>query len=230
MGLGSTETVGTLGDCQSAVSSIQPEVCKARLLTDYPKPPTSRKSINTGGRGRWTCQQLNGALGYQDHDRRCWPGRRSLNCRIAAGWRRCLLLWDGLGFLADGLLRHGLSTHQEQRHDELRKCQRNELHRPLWISVNAAHALMFVDRVDEVRTIYLKYRGTQNIDEGKSCDNLVLVTSPNSARRELVDGQDQMAGITVKTRPELLFSSDALRGLSNLAREPFGWQQSKRVI
>jgi tetratricopeptide (TPR) repeat protein len=38
----------------------------------------------------------------------------------------------------------------------------------IWIWGNRAHALMFLDRTDEARDLYLKYRGTKNVVAEKS--------------------------------------------------------------
>jgi tetratricopeptide (TPR) repeat protein len=39
---------------------------------------------------------------------------------------------------------------------------------------NRAHALMFLDRVEEARTLYLKYRGQKNVVGDKSWEAVVL--------------------------------------------------------
>jgi tetratricopeptide (TPR) repeat protein len=44
----------------------------------------------------------------------------------------------------------------------------------VWLNVNRAHALMFLDRVDEARVLYLKYRGEKNVQEGKSWEAVIL--------------------------------------------------------
>ena len=44
----------------------------------------------------------------------------------------------------------------------------------IWIYGNRAHALMFLDHADEARAIYLKYRGTQDVLDGKSWEATVL--------------------------------------------------------
>jgi tetratricopeptide (TPR) repeat protein len=38
---------------------------------------------------------------------------------------------------------------------------------------NRAHALMFLGRVEEARSLYLRYRGEQNVRNGKSWENIV---------------------------------------------------------
>jgi tetratricopeptide (TPR) repeat protein len=43
-----------------------------------------------------------------------------------------------------------------------------------WMYVNRAHALMFADRVDEARALYLRFRGTQNVQDGKSWEAVVV--------------------------------------------------------
>jgi tetratricopeptide (TPR) repeat protein len=44
----------------------------------------------------------------------------------------------------------------------------------IWIYGNRAHALMFLDRVDEARTLYLQYRGRNNVVGEKSWETVVL--------------------------------------------------------
>lgn len=44
----------------------------------------------------------------------------------------------------------------------------------LWLHVNRAHALMFIGRVDEARALYLRHRGTPDVQDGKSWDAVVL--------------------------------------------------------
>jgi tetratricopeptide (TPR) repeat protein len=44
----------------------------------------------------------------------------------------------------------------------------------LWISSSRAHALMFLDRVDEARALYLHYRGTPKVVGDKSWETVVL--------------------------------------------------------
>jgi tetratricopeptide (TPR) repeat protein len=43
-----------------------------------------------------------------------------------------------------------------------------------WIDGNRAHALMLLSRVDEARALYLRYRGKQNVRDGKSWEALTL--------------------------------------------------------
>ncbi len=43
----------------------------------------------------------------------------------------------------------------------------------IWIQSNRAHALMFLDRTDEARALYLQYRGRQNVDDQKSWEALI---------------------------------------------------------
>jgi len=43
----------------------------------------------------------------------------------------------------------------------------------IWIESNRAHALMFLDRTDEARALYLQYRGRQNVDDQKSWEALI---------------------------------------------------------
>jgi len=42
----------------------------------------------------------------------------------------------------------------------------------IWLYTNKAHALMFLGRVDEARTIYVRYHGEMNV-EGKSWDTAI---------------------------------------------------------
>jgi tetratricopeptide (TPR) repeat protein len=44
----------------------------------------------------------------------------------------------------------------------------------IWLYSNRAHALMFLDRVDEARALYLKYRGQQNVQDDKSWETVIL--------------------------------------------------------
>jgi tetratricopeptide (TPR) repeat protein len=44
----------------------------------------------------------------------------------------------------------------------------------IWLYANRAHALMFLDRVDEARALYLKYRGTKNVQSEESWDTVIL--------------------------------------------------------
>lgn len=44
----------------------------------------------------------------------------------------------------------------------------------IYVYGNRAHALMFLGRVEEARALYLKYRGEENVDEGKSWETTVL--------------------------------------------------------
>jgi tetratricopeptide (TPR) repeat protein len=43
-----------------------------------------------------------------------------------------------------------------------------------WLYMNRAHALMFLDRADEARTIYLRYRGEKDVQDGKPWETLLL--------------------------------------------------------
>jgi tetratricopeptide (TPR) repeat protein len=43
-----------------------------------------------------------------------------------------------------------------------------------WLYTNRAHALMFLGRVDEARTLYLQNRGAQNVQEEKSWERVIL--------------------------------------------------------
>jgi tetratricopeptide (TPR) repeat protein len=38
----------------------------------------------------------------------------------------------------------------------------------VWLHGNRAHALMFLNRNDEARSLYLRYKGRQNVEDGKS--------------------------------------------------------------
>lgn len=44
----------------------------------------------------------------------------------------------------------------------------------IWLHTNRAHALMFLGRVDEARTLYLRYRSEKNVQNGKAWDSTVL--------------------------------------------------------
>ena len=44
----------------------------------------------------------------------------------------------------------------------------------IWLYANRAHALMFLGRTDEARALYLKYRGREDVFEGKSWETVVL--------------------------------------------------------
>jgi hypothetical protein len=44
----------------------------------------------------------------------------------------------------------------------------------IWLYRNRSHALMFLDRVDEARAVYLKYRRQQNVFGNKSWEIGVL--------------------------------------------------------
>jgi tetratricopeptide (TPR) repeat protein len=43
-----------------------------------------------------------------------------------------------------------------------------------WLHTNRAHALMFLNRVDEARALYLKYRGQQKVSGDKSWEAVIL--------------------------------------------------------
>jgi tetratricopeptide (TPR) repeat protein len=43
----------------------------------------------------------------------------------------------------------------------------------IWIQSNRAHALMFLNRTDEARALYLQYRGRQHVDDQKSWEALI---------------------------------------------------------
>ena len=42
------------------------------------------------------------------------------------------------------------------------------------LDIRRAHALMFLGRVDEARSLYLRYRGRKNVQGDKSWENVVL--------------------------------------------------------
>jgi tetratricopeptide (TPR) repeat protein len=44
----------------------------------------------------------------------------------------------------------------------------------IWINSNRAHALMFLGRIEEARTVYLKYRGVKDVQDGKPWDRVIL--------------------------------------------------------
>jgi tetratricopeptide (TPR) repeat protein len=43
-----------------------------------------------------------------------------------------------------------------------------------WLYTNRAHALMFLDRIDEARALYLKYRGAKDVQGDKSWEAVIL--------------------------------------------------------
>jgi hypothetical protein len=43
-----------------------------------------------------------------------------------------------------------------------------------WLYTNRAHALMFLNRLDEARLLYLKYRGEKNVQGGKPWETIIL--------------------------------------------------------
>jgi tetratricopeptide (TPR) repeat protein len=44
----------------------------------------------------------------------------------------------------------------------------------VWLHTIRAHALMFLGRVDEARTLYMKYRDEKNVQDGKSWPTVIL--------------------------------------------------------
>jgi tetratricopeptide (TPR) repeat protein len=44
----------------------------------------------------------------------------------------------------------------------------------IWLYTNRAHALMFLNRTDEARALYLKYRGAQKVTGDKSWEAVIL--------------------------------------------------------
>jgi len=44
----------------------------------------------------------------------------------------------------------------------------------VWLLTNRAHALMFLGRVDDARSLYLQYRGAKNVQGGKSWETVIL--------------------------------------------------------
>jgi tetratricopeptide (TPR) repeat protein len=44
----------------------------------------------------------------------------------------------------------------------------------IWLRTNRAHALMFLDRVDEARALYLRQRGEKNLRDGKPRETVIL--------------------------------------------------------
>ncbi len=44
----------------------------------------------------------------------------------------------------------------------------------IWLYSNRAHALMFLDRTDEARVLYLQYRGQKNVEEQKSWETVIV--------------------------------------------------------
>jgi tetratricopeptide (TPR) repeat protein len=43
----------------------------------------------------------------------------------------------------------------------------------LWLHVNRAHALMFLGRVEEARTLYVRHRGEKNIPDGRLWETVI---------------------------------------------------------
>jgi hypothetical protein len=44
----------------------------------------------------------------------------------------------------------------------------------VWLYTNRAHALMFLGRVDEARTLYLRHRDETDVQDGKSWEAVIL--------------------------------------------------------
>jgi hypothetical protein len=44
----------------------------------------------------------------------------------------------------------------------------------IWLYTSRAHALMFLGRVDDARTVYLQYRGEKNVLDGKTWETIIL--------------------------------------------------------
>ena len=44
----------------------------------------------------------------------------------------------------------------------------------IWLSTNRAHALMFLGRTEEARSVYERYRGEKNVQGDKSWETVVL--------------------------------------------------------
>src|SRR6266545_512089 len=44
----------------------------------------------------------------------------------------------------------------------------------VWLLTNRAHALMFLGRVDDARSLYLQYRGAKNVQGGKSWETVII--------------------------------------------------------
>jgi tetratricopeptide (TPR) repeat protein len=44
----------------------------------------------------------------------------------------------------------------------------------IWLYANRAHALMFLERVEEARVLYLQYRGARNVYDNKTWEDIVL--------------------------------------------------------
>jgi tetratricopeptide (TPR) repeat protein len=57
----------------------------------------------------------------------------------------------------------------------------------IWLYTNRAHALMFLGRTDEARSLYLKYQGAKNVQEGKSWDTIVLADFAELRKAELTN-------------------------------------------
>ena len=44
----------------------------------------------------------------------------------------------------------------------------------IWLYTNRAHALMFLDRVDEARSLYLQYRAEKDVQGKKPWETVIL--------------------------------------------------------
>jgi tetratricopeptide (TPR) repeat protein len=57
----------------------------------------------------------------------------------------------------------------------------------IWLHANRAHALMFVNRTEEARAAYLKYRGVKDVQHGKSWDAVILEDFADLRKNGLTD-------------------------------------------
>jgi hypothetical protein len=55
----------------------------------------------------------------------------------------------------------------------------------IWLYTNRAHALMFLNRADEARALYLKYRGEKKVHGEKSWEAVVLEDFAELRKAEL---------------------------------------------
>jgi tetratricopeptide (TPR) repeat protein len=88
-----------------------------------------------------------------------------------AGWQRDLQYSVGrIGSLAYSfVLAHDFASALEAA-DQAISLAPNAI----WFYTNRAHALMFLGRMDEARSLYLQYRGEKNVQDEKSWETCVL--------------------------------------------------------
>jgi tetratricopeptide (TPR) repeat protein len=76
----------------------------------------------------------------------------------------------------------------------------------IWLYANRAHALMFLDRTQEARALYLQYREEKNVQDGKSWTAAILEDFAELRKaglsRPLMDEiETQFAGIAASRKP-----------------------------